>query len=63
MKPLAVTVEEFCQITSLGRTTAFQLIREGRIEVRRVRRRTLVLMRSIDALLELNSQQECGCDD
>ena len=54
MKPLAVSVEEFCKITSLGRTSAFQLIREGRIEVRRVHRRTLVLMSSIEALLQLD---------
>lgn len=63
MKPLAVTVEEFCQITSLGRTTAFQLIREGRLEVRRVRRRTLVLMCSIEALLELSSQKRAASDE
>ena len=54
VKPLAVSVDEFCRLTSIGRTTAFALIRDKRLEVRRIGGRTLVLMRSIEALLELN---------
>lgn len=49
--PLAVSITEFCRLTSLGRTTAFQLARDQRIEVRHVGSRTLVLMRSIEKLL------------
>jgi hypothetical protein len=51
--PIAVSIKEFCRLTSLGRTSAFKLASEGRIEVRRVSGRTLVLMRSIESLLDL----------
>lgn len=54
MKPLAVSVEEFCRITSLGRTNCFQLIRDKKLEVRRIGSRTLVLLSSIEALLQLD---------
>ena len=57
-KPLAVSIKRFCELTSLGRTTAFQLARDGRIEVRRVGSRTLILMRSVEALLGLDSREE-----
>lgn len=53
---LAVSVSDFCSMTSLGRTLAFQLIREKRVEVRRVNGRTLILMRSVHALLELSRE-------
>ena len=46
-KPLAVSIPECSRLTSLGRTLIFQLIAEGRLEARRVERRTLVLMRSL----------------
>ena len=57
VKPLAVSMREFCRLTSLGRTLAFSLAREQRIETRRINGRTLVLMRSIEALLELNEKR------
>ena len=53
--PLAVSVRECCELTSLSRTTCFELIRENRLEVRRIGRRTLVLMRSINSLLGLDT--------
>jgi hypothetical protein len=58
MKPLAVSIREFCRITSLGRTSCFQLIRENKIEARRVLGRTLILTRSVEALLELGQHQD-----
>ena len=51
--PLAVSITEFCRLTSLGRTTAFALVRDNKIEVRRICGRTLVLMRSVERLLEI----------
>jgi hypothetical protein len=50
-KPLAVSIAEFCRLTSIGRTKAYGLIRDGRLGVTRVDRRTLVLVSSIEALL------------
>ena len=52
-KPIAISVEEFCRLSSLGRTSAFKLLRDGLLERRRVGGRTLVLMRSVEALLGL----------
>lgn len=57
---LAVSVREFCRRTSLGRTTAFQLARDGAIETRKVRGRTLILMRSVEALLQLQRSEKAA---
>ena len=51
MKPIAISVAEFCRISSLGKTTAFTLIRERKLASTRVRGRTLVLFDSAMTLL------------
>lgn len=51
MNPIAISVAEFCRISSLGKTTAFALIREGKLASTRVRGRTLVLFESAVALI------------
>ena len=56
--PIAVSMAEFCRLTSLGRTTAYALARTNRIETRRVNGRTLVLTRSISALLDLDPPEQ-----
>lgn len=53
--PVAVTVAEFCRLCSIGKTTAWALIRDDKVEVRRIGSRTLVLTRSIAKLLELDA--------
>ena len=50
-KPLAVSIPEFCRLTSLGPTTAWKHVRLGKLAVIRVGRRTLVSMASIEAFL------------
>lgn len=55
-KPLAISIKQFCQLTSLGRTSAFKLILEKKLETLAVGRRTLVLWRSVEALLGLDSE-------
>ena len=55
-RPVAISFKEFCRLTSLGRTTAWALARDKKIEIRRVGSRTVVLTRSIDGLLDLNSR-------
>jgi hypothetical protein len=57
VKPLAISVDTFCRITSLGRTACFALLREKRLEGIRVNRRTLISMRSVEALLGLNEER------
>lgn len=56
--PLAVSVQQFCRLTSVGRTTTFALIRDGELESRHVRGRTVILWRSIEALLRLQAGKE-----
>jgi excisionase family DNA binding protein len=50
-RPLAVTVEATKKLTSLGNTTIWALIKEGRLKTAMVGRRRLVLVDSIEALL------------
>ena len=52
-EPLMITVRRFCEISSCGKTTAFRLIREGKIESRCVGRRRLIVMESVRSLLDL----------
>lgn len=56
-KALSVSVPEFCRLTSLGRTTAYKLMRANAVETRRICGRTVILTRSIEALLELGSDE------
>ncbi|WP_230461325.1 helix-turn-helix domain-containing protein [Sphingobium sp. CAP-1] len=52
VEPLAYSVSEACRVSSLGRTRLYQLIGEGRLEVRRIGRRTLIPAASLRALIE-----------
>lgn len=51
-EPLAYSIREACHISSLGRTRLYQLIAEGRLEVRKIGRRTLIPADSLRALIE-----------
>ncbi len=55
-KPLAISIKQFCHLTSLGRTSAFKLIFERKLETLAVGGRTLILWRSVEALLGLRSE-------
>lgn len=52
IEPLAYSVSEACRVSSLGRTRLYQLIREGRLEVRKIGKRTLIPAASLRALIE-----------
>ncbi len=52
---LAVSVTEFCRLTSIGRSTAFQLIRTGAVVSAKLGRRRVVTVASIKALIGRNS--------
>ena len=41
-RPLAVTVTVACQISGVGRTTLYQLVKDGKIRLAKVGSRTLV---------------------
>jgi hypothetical protein len=51
IKPITVTVAKAQKISGLGRTTIWNLIKAGRLERRRIGRRTLIVYRSLEALL------------
>lgn len=51
IEPLAYSVREACHVSSLGRTRLYQLIGEGRLEVRKVGKRTLIPAASLRALV------------
>lgn len=52
LAPLAYSISEACKVSSIGRTSLYQLINEGRLEVRKVGKRTLITARSLRALIE-----------
>lgn len=51
-EPLAYSIREACHLSSLGRTRVYQLIGEGRLEVRKIGKRTLIPAASLRALIE-----------
>lgn len=50
--PLAYSIADACKITSIGRTRLYALIAEGRLEVRKIGRRTIIPASSLRALIE-----------
>ena len=55
MKPLAVTIPEFCRLVGCKRTTAFALISRREVVKVKLLGKTLVTLASIEALIERNS--------
>ncbi len=51
MEPLAVSINEAAKALGLGRTSIYALIAEGRLEVFKLGRRTLVRVASIHRLV------------
>ena len=52
LEPLAYSVAEACRVSSLGRTRLYQLIAEGRLEARKIGKRTLIPAASLRALID-----------
>jgi excisionase family DNA binding protein len=48
--PLLVTVPEACRLLGLSRSSVWNLIKDGRIKVARIGRRTLPLYKSLELL-------------
>ncbi|WP_428629860.1 helix-turn-helix domain-containing protein [Sphingopyxis sp.] len=51
LEPLAYSINEASRVSSLGRTRLYQLIGEGRLEVRKIGKRTLIPAASLRALI------------
>ena len=52
MEPLAVSVNDAAQALSLGRTSIYAMIGDGRLETFKLGRRTLIKVASIRRLVE-----------
>lgn len=51
-EPLAYSVADACRVSSLGKTQIYTLIGAGRLESRKVGKRTLIPAASLRALIE-----------
>lgn len=51
LEPLAYSIKEACRVSSLGRSRLYQLIGEGRLDVRKIGKRTLIPAASLRALI------------
>lgn len=52
MQPIVISINETAKALSLGRTSIYALINEGRLEAVKLGRRTLIKVESIRRLLE-----------
>ncbi|MBN8819304.1 MAG: helix-turn-helix domain-containing protein [Sphingomonas sp.] len=50
--PLAYSIAETCRVTSLGRTRIYELAREGKLDLIKLGRRSLITAESIKSLLD-----------
>lgn len=50
-EPLAYSIRDACRVSSLGRTRLYQLIADGRLEARKIGKRTLIPAASLRALI------------
>jgi excisionase family DNA binding protein len=57
---LTCTIAEACQVTGLGRTKLYELIEEGHLATTTIGRRRLVLVRSLQTLLEPSTSHATG---
>ena len=52
MKKIAATVQEATEITGLGRTSIYQLIRDGKLTRRKYGNKTLLLVEELEAVVK-----------
>lgn len=51
-EPLAYTVADACRVSTIGKTRLYQLIAEGKLEARKIGKRTLIVATSLRSLIE-----------
>ena len=51
LQPLAYSIADACLVSSIGRTRIFSLIKEGRLQTRKIGKRTLIPADSLRALI------------
>jgi excisionase family DNA binding protein len=50
-EPLAYSIADACRVSSIGRTRLYALINEGRLEVRKIGKRSLIPAASLRRLI------------
>ena len=60
IRPIGITVPRTREITGLGNTTIWKLIKEGKLRTAKVGGRTLVLYDSVEALFRERSKPEAA---
>ena len=58
MKPITATISNVCGAVGIGKTTCYKLIAEKQLEALKIGRRTLITVKSVDALIEQSIQKE-----
>lgn len=51
-QPLAYSIADACQLSSLGKTYVYKLIKEGKLTARKVGNRTLITAESLRRLID-----------
>jgi excisionase family DNA binding protein len=51
MDIIALTINEACRVSGLGRTKLYDLIKDGRIKARKLDKRTLIVRSDLEAYL------------
>lgn len=51
-QPLAYSISEACRVSSIGKTRLYALIAEGRLDARKIGKRTLIPAASLRRLIE-----------
>lgn len=52
LEPLAYSIDQVTRIAPIGKTKLYQLIAEGKLEARKIGKRTLIPAASLRALIE-----------
>ena len=50
-EPLAYSIHDACRVSSIGKTRIYSLISEGKLEARKIGKRTLIPAESLRALI------------
>ena len=51
-EPLAYSIADACKVSSIGKTRLYGLIAEGKLEIRKIGKRTLIPAASLRRLIE-----------
>ncbi len=51
LQPLAYSVEEACRVSSIGKTNLYSLIKQQKLEIRKIGKRTIIPADSLHRLI------------